>query len=173
MPLMYNYSFMLFLLLLIFVSNKNIFNRFLEERRYWIAYFLTSMIFWIVVGLFLENGFPSGRILFLFLKKMFLSFFGYPLIYDKIVLPFSKVTPYWGTVVAFGLLASIVHYLFSKCNDSRGILLLILLICILLVSILNTQYSETRYSYFYFPLLYILGYMELVSLRDIAVRNHE
>jgi hypothetical protein len=131
------------------------------------------MAFWFLIGSFLENGLFLGKNMFVFLKKMFSFLFGYPLIYKTLIHPFSKVTPLWGMVVSTALIASIVHYLFSERADSRGFLLLVLFICILLISTLNTLYSETRYSFFYFPLFYILGYMEMVSLRDIAVQRFE
>lgn len=173
LPLIYQYGLLVFLLLILFISHKNIFNMFLEESRYWIPYFVLTMAFWLLIGSFLENGLFLGRNSFVFLKKMVSFLFGYPLLHKTIIHPFSKVTPLWGMGVSLALFASIVHSLFSKGADSRGFLLLVLFVCILLISTINTLYSETRYSFFYFPLFYILGYMEIVSLRDIAVKSFE
>lgn len=173
LPLIYQYGLMVFLLLVLFISHKKIFNMFLEESKYWIPYFVLTMAFWFLIGSSLESGPFLWRNTFVFLKKMASFLFGYPLLYKAVIHPFSKVTPLWGMLVSIALFASIVHYLFSKSADSRGFLLLVLFICILLVSTLKTLYSETRYSFFYFPLLYILGYMEIVSLRDMASRRFQ
>jgi hypothetical protein len=171
LPLIYQFGLLVFLLLILFISHKNIFNMFLEEKRTWIPYFALTMVFWLLVGSFHENGLFSGRNIFVFLKKMISFLFGYPLLYKTIIHPFSKVTPFWGIFVSIALFASIVHCLFSKSADSRGFLLLISFICILLISTIKTLYYETRYSFFFFPLFYILGYMEIVSLRDMAARH--
>lgn len=167
-PLIHQYGLMFIVLLMLFVSHKRIFREFLDGRRTWIPYFAITIVFWIAVGSFHEKELLSRGNIVPFLKNTASFLFGYPLLYKTIVEPFSKVTPFWGAFLSLTLFVSIVHCLFSEGDDSRGILILILLVCTLLISTLKTLYSETRYSFFYFPLLYIICYLEISSLSGLS-----
>jgi hypothetical protein len=172
LPLLYQYGFLTYVLIFLFISHKSILNMFLEQWRSWILYFLLTIFFWILVGMMEGPLAPVGTIR-QFGIKMISLLFGYPPMYKAIFLPFLGVIPLWGTILLLGFIGSVFRYLYTDDIDSRRFIYLALIICVMMVPTFKTLYVETRYSFFFFPLFYIPAYIETVFGAEFALKYFE
>jgi hypothetical protein len=172
LPLLYQYGLLTYVLIFLFISHKSILHMFFEQRRYWILYFVSTISFWILVGM-MGSPIAPGETIRHFGMKMVSLLFGYPRIYKAIFLPFLGVIPLWGTILLLGFIVSIFRYLYTDDVDSRRFIFLVLIVCVVMISTFKTLYVETRYCFFFFPLLYIPAYIETVFGAEFAVKYFE
>jgi len=170
LPLVYQYGLLFYILILLFVSHKSIFHMFFEKRKYWIPYIVSTILFWIFVGVTTRELLFPGESRYSKITKFFLLLFDYPRSFEAIYIPFFEVIPMLGILVFLMLFTSSFLYFLKEEENPKKFLILVIIICIVMVSTFKTLYTETRYSYFYFPLLFILMYMETVSMKDFAVK---
>jgi hypothetical protein len=173
LPLIYQYGLLFYLLILLFISHESVSHVFFEKRRYWIPYFVLTILYWISVGISMRILLFPGESQYNRISKMLIFLFDYPLVYEAIYIPFSKILPKLGIIVFLMLLVSTFLQLIGKGGYPKKFLILVSYLCILMVSAITTQYTEARYSFFYFPLLFILIFIETVFLKNLAVEYFE
>lgn len=175
LPLVHQYGLLFYILILLFVSHKSLFQIFSENQKYWIPYIVSTILFWISVGVTTRELLFPEESRYSKITKIFLQLFDYPRGFEAVYIPFFKVIPMLGIVVFFMLFTSAFLYLLKEKEEDnpKKFLILVIIISILMVSTFKTLYVETRYSYFYFPLLFILMYTETVSMKDFAVKYIE
>ena len=118
-----------------------------------LGYWTVTLTFWGVLIIFSGNS-----------NKMLHFLVGYPAVKNHIIVPFAENVPFLGLVAASVLFLSVVHSIFYERDPSRIFVLNILLICLLLLSVFKVPERSTRYSFFFFPLVFVLGYLEVDSL---------
>jgi hypothetical protein len=155
LPLIHQFGLIILIFLLFLIIRKDIIQVFTQNRKYWIPYIFVSTCYWF--GMLLKTGNIGKTLHFLV---------GYPSIKHSIVIPFVNSLPMWSIIIFTVLIISVVRNSFSKQVNFTQYILMIILICIIMLPIFKTPFKLTRYSFFYFPLLLLLTYVEF----DILVK---
>jgi hypothetical protein len=163
-PLMHQFGLLIFFLLLFFLARKNVLENFIMNRRFWIPYLCASLVFWLAFGFLSSNNWASGASLIMLSKKMAISIFLYPEFYRSVFNPFAKSVPIWGFLVMLAISISVIRNLFARQVSSGPFLIMVILSCLFILGIFKTPYMSTRYSFFFFPIVLIIGYTEIASL---------
>jgi len=153
LQLLHQYLLLGFILVILWINNPKTKTLYYDSIRLLFSHFILTTIFWISMILLSHNG-----------NKILYYLVGYPSIKSLIILPYLSSVPLWGIVAFSVILISVVHSIISKPGDPNRFVLTVLLLCVFLLSILKVPEKSTRYSFFFYPLIFILGYIELNSL---------
>jgi hypothetical protein len=164
LPLMHQFGLLFFLLLLFFLGRRDTLHFLMENHRFWIPYLSGVFFFWLIFGFLSRDVWLAGAGLPILSKQMANNLFRYPDFYSSLYYPFSKAVPIWGISALLAIGISVIHHLSGKCRSPSRFMLMVTLSCLLLLGIFETPSVTTRYSFFFFPTVLIIGFMEAVSL---------
>ena len=164
LPLLHQFGLLFFLLLLFFLGRESTFYFFIENRRLWIPYLGGVFLFWLVFGFLSSDDWLPGAGLLILSKEMANNLFRYPDFFSSLFYPFSKSVPIWGVSALLAIGISVIHHLFGKCQSASRFMLMVMLLCLLRLGVVETSAVTTRYSFYFFPTVLIIGFIEAVSL---------
>lgn len=160
LSLIHQYA-LIFLATIIFILNQNEIKYYLQEnKKTWIIYCIYTLGFWIFVS------FLSGNY-----NKILHYLVGYPPIKKTIIIPLMNAVPKW-SIIYFGIIIySTVKVVLSRNKnlDASIFLLDIIYVCVVVIAIFNLHEFTTRYVFFFFPMVLVLGFIEL---KEIFTKIH-
>lgn len=152
-PLFHQYALLGFIAVLILVNKQYLLNYFKANMKVIACYWISTLVFWIVVIRFSGN-----------MNKILYYLVGYPSIKYHVIVPYYHSVPYWGLIASGILLIAVIHSVLTKRDPFCRFVLTVLWVCLLSLSVLKFPEISTRYSFFCFPMIFIIAYLELSSL---------
>jgi len=160
------FSFMLVLM----ITNIDVKNKYLRLWKIWSLLVIIFLLFWTIFVFFTKDLWFQGEGSWAALKEMVKIMFLYPPIHTDIIYPFVTYTPTWSFFAFILITLSTIHVLAANRDSPSRFLLMIIVVCTFLISIFNKSYHETRYSFFFYPLLYAMAFVEFSFLIDWVKR---
>ena len=153
LPLFHLYALLGVIFVIIFINRKDVYQFYLKCMNIVNVYVILSLFYWISMIMLTGN-----------MNKVLHYLIGYPMFRFSFVDPYLESVPIWSLYASAIIGISIVHNLFSKEIAQTRFVLTVLLVCIFIVSLFNLPEGTTRYSFFFFPLVIILGFQEMDCL---------
>jgi hypothetical protein len=153
-------------MLVLMITNNDVKNKYLRLMKIWTLLIIIFLLFWTMFGFFTKDlwfhGQGSGAVLKGMVKIMFL----YPPFHTDIIIPFVFYTPMWSFFALILIAVSTIHVIAVNRDSPSLFLLMIIVVCTFLISILKKPFHETRYFFFFYPLLYVIAFVECSFLID-------
>lgn len=160
LPMIHQFGLLISGMILIMLCNSEVKNSCFNKFKFWISYIFISALLWSIYGVASKVIWLQGQGQQEFLKELAKLLFLYPPFHADIIIPFAKSTPFWGILTLILLTVTTIHVFNGNRENPSRFFLTIIVVCSFMISMLKKPYHGTRYFFFFYPLIYILLFVE-------------
>jgi len=159
LPLLHQYSLLVFLLTILLINRRSAWRLFKENRSLWGMYLIGTLAYWVVIANYTGN-----------LDTVLHFLVGFPPLKHAVFIPFKKTAPLFGAFLLAIVILATIHQMLKEQSWSPRFLVSLVLLMLLTMPVFYTFQKSTRYVFFFFPLILLLGYAETAGLASWAGR---